>query len=96
MKRKKIPYGTKMSVTITIRERDLIRDKTLYDPNFANVAVTSGDKIKVDLSLDDIDDLIGYIAAGANHAKNKKLQKELDKLFTKLQKILDKYDDQDE
>jgi hypothetical protein len=96
MKRKKIPYGTKVPVKLTIRERDLIRDETFCDSNYTKLAVVEGKDIKVDLSLDEIEDIQGYVAAEANHTKNKKLEKELDRLFDKLQVYLDTYDDQDE
>ena len=96
MKRKKIPYGTKLPVKLTLRERDLIRDETFCDPDFARLAVVEGKGIRVDLSLDDIEEIQGYVAAEANHTKNKKLQKELDLLLDKLQVYLDTYDDQDE
>jgi len=96
MKRKKMPYGTKLPVTLTLRERDIILDETFCDPDFARLAVVDGKRIKVELSLDDIEEIQGYIAAEANHTKNKKLQKELDRLFDKLQVFLDTYDDQHE
>ena len=96
MKRKKIPYGAKLPVTLTLRERDLIRDETFCDPDFARLAIVEGKRIKVVLSLDDIEEIQGYIAAEANHTKNKKLQKGLDLLFNKLQVFLDTYDDQHE
>ena len=96
MQRKKIPYGITLPVTLTLRERDIIRDETLCDPDFARLAVVDGKKIMVDLSLDDIEEIQGYIAAEANHTENKKLQKELDRLFSKLQVFLDTYDDQHE
>ncbi len=95
-KRKKIPYGTKLPVRLTSHERDLIRDQTFCDPDFARLAVVEGQAIRVDLSLDDIEEIQGYVAAEANHTKNKTLQKELDRLFGKLQIYLDTYDDQDE
>ncbi len=95
-KRKKIPYGTKLPVTLTLRERDLIRDETFCYADFARFAVVEGKAIRVDLSLDDIEEIQGYVAAEANHTQNKKLQKELDQLFGKLQLYLDTYDDQDE
>jgi hypothetical protein len=78
----------------TLRERDLVRDETFYDPSFANLAVADSKGIKIDLSLDDIEDLQGYVAAAANHTKKLKLQKELDCIFDKLQVYLDIYDDQ--
>jgi hypothetical protein len=40
-------------------------------------------------NLDDLDELAGYVAAEANHAKNKKLQKELQKLFTCIAAVLE-------
>jgi hypothetical protein len=95
MKRKKIPYGTKLPVKLTIRERDLIRDRTFCDPDFAKVVVVDGKGIRVDMSLDDIEEVQGYVAAEANHTKSKKLKMELDRLFDKLQVYLDSYDDQD-
>ena len=96
MDRKKIPYGTKLPVKFTLRERDLIRDKTFCDPDFARFAVVEGKGIRVEMSLDDIEEIQGYVAAEANHSKNSKLQKELESLFAKLQVFLDTYDDQDE
>jgi hypothetical protein len=96
MKRKKIPYETKLPVKLTLHERDLIRDETLGNPDFAKFAVVEGKGIRVDMSLGDIEDIQGYIASEANHTENKKLQKELDRLFAKLQVFQDTYDDQDE
>ena len=96
MDRNKIPYGTKLPVKFTLRERDLIRDKTFCDPDFAKFAVVEGKGIRVEMSLDDIEEIQGYVAAEANHTKNSKLQKELESLFAKLQVFLDTYDDQDE
>jgi hypothetical protein len=96
MQKKEIPYGTKIPVKLTLRERDLIRNETLYHPDFAKYAVVEGNGIMLDLSLDDIEDVQGYIAASANHTDNKKLQKELDRLFKKFQLYLDTYDDQSE
>ncbi len=96
MKRKKIPYGMKVSVKLTLRERDLIRDDTFCDPDFARLAIVRGKDIMVELSLDEIEEVQGYVAAEANHSKNSKLKKELDQLFGKFQVLLDTYDDQDE
>lgn len=94
--KKKIPYGTKLPVRLTLRERDLILDETFCDTRFLKIAVVTGNGITVEWSLDDIEDIQGFVAAEANHTKNRKLQKELDKLSDKLQVYLDSYDDQDE
>ena len=96
MKRKKIPYGTKLPVKLTLQERDLIRNETLCNPDFARFAVIEGKGVIFNLSLDDIEEIQGYIAAEANHTKSRKLQKNLDRLFSKFQVYLDTYDDQSE
>ena len=94
--KKRIPYGTKLPVKLTLQERDLIRNETLCDPDFARLAVIKGKGVILNLSLDDIEEIQGYIAAEANHTKSRKLQKNLDRLFSKFQVFLDTYDDQSE
>jgi len=94
--KKRIPYGTKLPVKLTLQERDLIRNETLCNPDFARFAVIEGKGVILNLSLDDIEEIQGYIAAEANHTKSRKLQKNLDRLFSKFQVYLDTYDDQSE
>ena len=96
MKRNKIPYGTKLPVKLTLRERDILCDETFCDPRYVQLAVIVGKGIQVDLSLDVIEDIQGYVAAAANHTENSKLEQELDRLSDKLQGFLDAYDDQDQ
>ncbi|MBI4002477.1 MAG: hypothetical protein HY348_11925 [Nitrospira defluvii] len=91
-----IPAGTKLPVALTLRERDLIRDETFCNPDFATCAVMDGVGIRVELSLDEIEEIQGYVAAEANHTNNAKLRKQLDRLFDKFQMLLDTYDDQSE
>jgi hypothetical protein len=93
MKKKNIRYETKLPLKLTLRKRDLIRSGTFLDPSFGKDAVINGKSITVDLSLDDIEEIQGYVAADANHTGNSKLQGELDRLFDKLQVLLDTYDD---
>lgn len=95
MKRKTILHGTKLPVRLTRRERDLIIDETFCDPGFARLAVVDGEGIRVELPLEDVDEIQGYVAAAANHTKKSKFRKELDRLFEKLQVFLDTYKDQD-
>jgi len=94
--KKRIRYGTKLPVKLTLQERDLIRNETLCNPDFARFAVIEGKGVILNLSLDDIEEIQGYIAAEANQTKSRKLQKNLDRLFSKFQVYLDTYDDQSE
>jgi len=41
--------------------------------------------------VDELDDLAGFIAAEANHAEDKILEKKLDALFDKISNIENKY-----
>jgi len=93
--KKKIPYGEKLPVLLSKSEIGLIRDYTFYPELEKLTGVISKNKIKVMLSLDDIDDLMGYVAAEANHTDDKKLQNTLDKIFNRLNAYLEKYDDQE-
>ena len=56
-------------------------------------AVVHGKCLRLNLSLDHIEDLQGNIGAEANHTRDAKLRNRLDKIFAKLQGFLDKYDD---
>lgn len=95
-KRKSIPYGTKLAVKLTLRERDLIVDETFCDSGFAKLAVVDVAEIRVELPLEDIEEIQGSVAAAANPMKKSQLRQELDRLFEKLQVFLDTYDDQKE
>jgi hypothetical protein len=37
--KRKIPYGAKIPVKLTVREHSVIRDETFCNPDFAKVAV---------------------------------------------------------
>ena len=93
MVKKRIPYGTKLPVYFTEKEVTDIREHT--DPDFG-FGVLEGSRFRFDMSLDDIEELQGYVAAAANHTDTKQLQRRLDKIFEKFQTFLDDYDDQAE
>lgn len=92
--RKKTSAAEKIPVLLTPADRDLIRDETFYDPDFAKMAECRGNKLVVPLPLNDIEDLQGFVAAAANHCPKRKLQARLDKLFEKLQRYLDGYEEE--
>jgi hypothetical protein len=87
MKKKQIRTDEQISISLTLRERDLIQNHTSYDPDFAALAEIKDNNFQSKLSLDEIDEVLGYIAAEANHCNDRKLEKELDSLFEKLKKI---------
>lgn len=92
--RKKIKPDAKLPVAISESERELVREDTLYDPDFAKLAECRGKELVVPMTLEDIEDLQGYVAAAANHCEKRQLQARLDRLFEKLQRFLDEYEEE--
>jgi hypothetical protein len=93
---KKIQYNQPVPISFTFAERDLIFKETFAGGEIMQklkIAINEGNKIKVQYTLDDLEELIGYIAAAANHSEKKSLQNKLDKLIEKLQKRLDSYEE---
>lgn len=97
MKRsRRIGSAEKVVVAFTARERALVIDHTfagleLTEPLKA-ARLTRG-KYTARFSLDDLDELLGHVAAEANHCKGKRLRKELEVLFARLQDAMESYDD---
>ena len=83
-----------IEIKFTPEERDLNIDHTFTGPDLTKrlqIAETKGDRLIVQYSTYDLDELIGFIAAEANHTDDKKIEKKLDRLFEKLSYILRKY-----
>ena len=84
----------RISIKFTIEERDLIVNQTFAGDDLTerlNEATAKGKYIKVSYSLDELEDLAGFIAAEANHAEDKKLEKKLEALYDKISEIENKY-----
>jgi len=94
--RKKIKQGGKIEVAFHPRERELILQHTLASPELMR-PLTRSTVVKglhrVRYTLDDLEELLGYVAAEANHSKEKKVQKQLYALFDRLQRVMQSYDD---
>lgn len=88
-KRKHIQSRTKVGLKFTAAERKLLEDLMCLDDNYVQIIRDTPADQPVQFTLDEWDDFGGYIAAEANHAKDKKLGEKLDNLFSKIQEILD-------
>jgi len=83
----------KVEIKFTLVERDLIIDHTFAGPDLTKrlqIAEIKGKHLVVKYSIYDLEELIGYIAAEANHTDDMKIGRKLDKLFERLSRILDK------
>ena len=97
--RKPVRPGEKVPLRLSQRERELILEHTFADDDLTaplSAMATSSKASVYSFTLDDLEELMGYVAAEANHAKDKKLQKELDRLFARMEDVLESYTDEDD
>ena len=96
--RKKIKPDETLSLTLSKREQQLLLDDVLcLPPEFENrirLAIVAKNGLSVRFTLDDLDELGGCVAAAANHAETVKRQKELYRIFSRIQELLETYTDE--
>ena len=95
--RKRIAVGEKVPLELTERERDLIMKHTFAGNDLTDrlrIVPSPGRRPLYRFTLDDLDELAGYVAAEANHAKVKKLEKELRQLYGRIADVLESYTDE--
>jgi DNA-binding MarR family transcriptional regulator len=96
MIQKYIKPGTQLAVRLSARERDLVIERAFLDPEVEmslQQAVPVGSELVVNLNLDDIDNLLGCVAAEANHCDDGKVQRVLDAVCDRLSALLDRFTD---
>lgn len=90
MRRKRIKPGQLVDVRLTPRERDLILERTFIEDEMAGRlrgATPRGSNLVIRLTLDDIDDLAGHLAAEANHCREPRVRRVLDAVYDRLASI---------
>ena len=97
MSRKLIQPDEKVPLKLTATERKLVLgDLMIMDQeNEQAIRDTPAGK-PVMMTLGDLDDFIGYIAAEANHTEDKRLERKLDRIYDKVQGLLDKFTEVDD
>jgi repressor LexA len=99
VRRKRIKRGQRLAFRLTRQERDLIVERTLIDAEIERRlrnAALSGSDLIVDLTLDDVDDLAGHVAAEANHRSEARACRVLDALHDRLANLEDTFTDEDD
>lgn len=79
-------------VRLNLEERDLIQNETLASPDLTG-RLESADEVLNSITAyytpEELEALLGYIAAEANHASDKDLEDALDVLYESLEDLLD-------
>mgnify|MGYP000865432543 CR=1 FL=1 len=97
--KQRISPGTTLPLEITDRERELILKQSLAPDELTTklrVVPPHGAPCVVRYTLDDLDDLAGYIAFESNHAKDRKVRKEWQAIYEKIAALLESYTDGDQ
>ncbi len=85
--RRDVNVPNRIRVRLSRRDRDLILEHTFIGGDVeerVRVARANGTAIMVDLTLDDIDELLGYVAAAANHSEQPVISRQLYSLYDRL------------
>ena len=83
--RKQSGWKAGVQVVVTARERDLLREETFADPQYADRFREVGGEWAAQFTASDLEDILGHLAAAANHARRSKLRAELDALHEHLE-----------
>ena len=93
--KKQIQPGEKVPLKLTAAERMLVlEDVTCLGSGYDQIIRDTPSGKAVMMTLDDLDDFGGYIAAEANHCDENKKQKKLDAVFEKVKRLLGTYTDE--
>ena len=90
--RKQIRPDERVSVKLTAGDKRIM-EELILDPEYMDRLHPSGKGYVGEYTLDDLEDIIGYVAAEANHTTSKKKGRSLDNLYERLLETQRSYDD---
>lgn len=91
----KIRRGQRIPVPLLRGQHQLIAEHVLADDHPFKQAVLAGGNREIDVTLAELEDLLGCIVAAANHCHDADLEYRLDALYDRLDAILYSYEETD-
>ena len=94
--RKRIRPDEKLPLALNDDERELILQHTFADDDLTRrlrIVRPASESAAYRFTLGELDDLAGYVAAEANHAKDRKTKTRLACLFDRIEMMLESYTD---
>ena len=80
-----------MKISLTEQEWKILQDEvSLYTDLVPTIGEKKSGKIEFEMDADDLDDLNGFVAATANHPESKGIETILDRIFQKIDALLEK------
>lgn len=99
MRPKRTKPEQRVDFRLTPRERDLIIERTFIDAELEErlqAAQALGSRLVVHLTLDDVDDLAGHVAAEANHCEEPRVRRALEVVYERLAHLEARFTDEEE
>ena len=96
---KRLQPGKRISIRLTDRERKLILAHAFIGGDLERrirVEAADGPAVIVALDLDDLEELLGHVAAAANHSKDPGIARHLSRVHERLSRIAETHADADE
>ena len=79
------------SLFLTETERRLILDRTFAPPELTDrLRRAPAEQTRFSFTADELDELVGYVAAEANHARSPTAVARLDRIYGKIESLLDR------
>lgn len=95
-KKKLIQPGEKLPLKLTAAERKLLLEDVLFlEESYPETIRETPAGEPVMMTLDDLEDFGGSVAAEANHCDDENKEEKLDAIFQKTQDLLDTYTDEE-
>src|SRR5580692_24834 len=95
MWKRHIQPGEKVGLKLTASERKLVLESvSCLDGDCEEIICKTPTAKPLMMTLDEFEDFGGYIAAESNRTDDKKLQKKLDAIFQRIQRILEAHTDE--
>jgi len=92
--RQQIGEGDVIPIKVTVLDCKLMEDLVLDEEYLERLRPSTDSAGLVgDYTLDELEDMLGYIAAGANHSTDTRIRPQLMDLFNRLTRIQRSYDD---
>ncbi len=95
--RKRVAPGTTLPLELTDRERELVIEHSFAPDELTGplrIVPPPGKPAVVRYTLQDLDELAGYVASESNHATDRKLHKEWEGIYVKIAALLEAYTDE--
>jgi hypothetical protein len=89
-KKKQIKPGERVVLKLAEEQADLVVEKTLIDDDLLAIihhAKLRDGFVSARFTLDELEDLAGFVAAEANHTKDEKLQKQFDAISEAIDQL---------